>query len=285
MIQQSITSLQSNRGGTIPIAIDAVPAEEPKPIVLILHGFKGFATWGFFPWLAEQIARSGMIAVRVNFSHNGVEKFGSEFTRLDLFEENTMGREIDETLQVIEALAEGALLPDNVRSSGSIGLLGHSRGGGIALLASSREEKVDAIVTWAAVSTFDRFSRHQLQRWRESGRLEVKNSRTGQTMHLGSKMLEELEQNRENLDICSAVQKLRRPLLLVHGEVDLSVTVENAEALHGAADPGLTTLLLVSRTGHTFGVGHPFEGASDALNEVLSQSLAFLDRHLHRSPR
>ena len=220
----------------------------------------------------------------MNFSHNGVEGLSEESTRPDLFEKNTFGREVAEATRVIESIQHGSLLPTGAGEIGPIGVLGHSRGGGIALLASSATPHVTATVTWSAVSTFDRYTENQRERWRRDGYLEVKNARTGQILHLGQELLEELEREPKNLDICSAVQRLDRPLLVVHGEVDLSVTVENAQKLYDCSDQEKTDLALIPRTGHTFGVVHPFAGSTPALDEALERTLAFLDRHLQRSP-
>ena len=36
--------------------------------------------------------------------------------------------------------------------------LGHSRGGGVAIIAASIINDINALVTWSAISKFDRFS-------------------------------------------------------------------------------------------------------------------------------
>lgn len=285
MITTQTTSIASRLGGTIPVAIDYREGlAKCPPVVLILHGFKGFASWGFFPHVASTLAEAGYVAVRINFSHNGVEGMSGDATRLDLFELNTFSREVAETRQVVEAIASGDLLNDLIGEVGPLALLGHSRGGGIAPLAAVDSPDVEALVTWSAVSTFDRYSDRQKERWRRDGFLEAKNARTGQIMRLGKELLEELEREPENLDICNAVRRLNRPLLLVHGEVDLSVTVENARRLYDCSDPEQTEIALIPRTGHTFGAVHPFAGVTPALGEAFRTTLTFFGRHLRRSP-
>lgn len=275
-------SITGGHGRPIPVAIHAPPAgiTGETPAVVILHGFKGFASWGFFPYLAARLAEAGFAAVRVNFSHNGVEELDEEFTRLDLFEQNTFLTEVADTEAVCEAIRSGELLPSDHSTRRSIALLGHSRGGGIALLGAAGREDIDAVVTWAAVSTFDRYTERQLEQWREEGVLEAKNSRTGQTMRLGRKMLEELENHPENLDIVDAVRRLDVPLLIVHGEVDLSVSIENAERLFEAADGSSVELEKVPKAGHTFGAAHPFAQSAPALERAVDRSISFLSEHL-----
>ena len=44
----------------------------PRTAVVVVHGFKGFKDWGFFPHLCEEIAAGGHAVVSFNFSWNGI---------------------------------------------------------------------------------------------------------------------------------------------------------------------------------------------------------------------
>ena len=37
-----------------------------RALVVIVHGFKGFKDWGFFPWLGEHLCAAGFAIVRFN---------------------------------------------------------------------------------------------------------------------------------------------------------------------------------------------------------------------------
>ena len=50
----------------------------------------------------------------------------------------------------MDALAGGEL---GVAPPTTVGLVGHSRGGGVAVLQAARDPRVQALVTWAAIST------------------------------------------------------------------------------------------------------------------------------------
>lgn len=271
-------------GFPIPTIVDHPASEgepdEGRPVILILHGFKGFATWGFFPLVAERIAAAGMTAVRMNFSHNGVEGVSDEFTRLDLFEQNTLLREVSEADFVLDRIAEGKVTGIPSDKGRKAGILGHSRGAGIGILTAARRRDVGAVVTWGGVSTFERYSRRQREQWLRDRYIEVLNSRTGQAMRLGIGLLEELENQGENLDIVAAVHKCPSPLLILHGEIDLSVTVDNAERLFAAGEPGRTWLHTIPKTGHTFGVGHPLTESTPALDEAIDRTISFYSGHL-----
>jgi pimeloyl-ACP methyl ester carboxylesterase len=47
---------------------DELPANR---IVVLCHGFKGYKSWGFFPYLGERLRQAGLIALSMDFSFNG----------------------------------------------------------------------------------------------------------------------------------------------------------------------------------------------------------------------
>ena len=260
-----------------------VPSEGSSlPVLVIAHGFKGFKDWGFFPNVASAFAERGWYVVQFNFSHNGVEGHSEEFTQLDRFAANTFTREVRELREVIDQVFAGNLPFAERSQSSRLATLGHSRGGGIVLLEGSEDSRVKAIATWASVSTFHRYTDSQRKRWISEGFLEVPNTRTGQIMRLNVSLLHDFEKHPENLNITTSVASLGRPLLIVHGEVDLSVTIDNAEVLAAAADPELTTFLRVPKTGHTFGAAHPFERETEALRTIVEETDRFLKEGVER---
>lgn len=245
------------------------------PAIVVAHGFKGFKDWGFFPYVAESFARRGYYVVNFNFSHNGIEGNGTEFTRLDKFARNTFSREVRELHEVIDALAAGALPGAEHAAAERPALLGHSRGGGIVLLEAADDPRVDRVATWASVGRFERYTDGQKERWRRDGYLEISNARTGQLMRLDIGLLDDLERNATALNVEKAAARLGRPLLILHGEVDLSVDIANGERLAAMADPELTAFIRIPKTGHTFGIAHPFTESAPALERAIDETDAF----------
>lgn len=247
----------------------------PRTAVVLVHGFKGFKDWGFFPWVAEQLAAAGHAVVSFNFSRNGIGPDLESFTELERFGRNTLSRELDELLWVLERVEEGEWVRRRPRK---IGLLGHSRGGGDAVLAAREHGAVEALVTWSAVATFDRWDRETKEEWREDGVVYVLNSRTGQQMPLEVSLLEDFEAHQERLDIEAAAARVEASWLIVHGRSDLSVDEEDARRLARAS--GDARLLLVDGAGHTFEVGHPFEGPSPELLQAMETTRSHFHAHL-----
>jgi dipeptidyl aminopeptidase/acylaminoacyl peptidase len=242
----------------------------PRPAVVVCHGFKGFMEWGFFPHLATLLAERGFAVVRFNHSGSGMRPGGELVASPEAFRADTHSRELAEVLAVLEATADG-LAPGRIDPA-RLGLLGHSRGGGNAVLAAAHpawKDRIRALVTWAAVATFDRYTPEQKAAWRRDGELPVVNARTGQQLALGLGLLEDLEAHRGALDILAAAARRTAPWLIVHGEADESVGLEDARRLAEHAG-GKTELLLLPEAGHTFDARHPFTGPNPRLIRALN---------------
>jgi len=246
--------------------------------IIYVHGFKGFKDWGFVPYIAEFLAQRDLPVITFNFSHNGIGDNPLEFTELDKFSKNTFSLEITELSEVIEAVHSGRLDDSEIPS---IGLLGHSRGGGITLLTAAGQSAVRAAATWSSVATFNRYKPEEIEKWRREGKFDVVNTRTGQVMSLGLELLNDLEANKDgSLNIEKAVTGFNRPLLIVHGEKDESVPVAEADRIFGWSNNPQSELLKVPETGHTFGAVHPFIGSNPVLDNVLDKTAVFFEKHL-----
>jgi dienelactone hydrolase len=250
------------------------------PAVVVCHGFKGFMEWGFFPALASLLAERGFVVVRFNLSGAGMRPGDERVTDEKAFRENTHSRELEELLAVLAAV--GREIAPGLVEPARLGLFGHSRGGGNAILAAAHplwRERVRAVVTWAAIAGVDRFSPEQKEAWRRDGELPVVNARTGQRLALGRALLDDVESQRERLDILAAAARLTAPWLIVHGEDDESVPAADARRLDEQA-ASLHELLLIPGANHTFGSRHPFTGPTSHLIAALNATQTWFRRHL-----
>jgi pimeloyl-ACP methyl ester carboxylesterase len=227
--------------------------------------------WGCWPWVAAQCRGAGLSCLRFNFSHNGIGTDPLAFTELERFQANTYSREVAELKCVMEAA--GALEGiDPAR----IHLLGHSRGGAIALLGAERASKV---VTWASLAGLEGLMgfRGQEEAWRRHGFVEARNARTGQIMRLGVGLLEDWEAHREALDVTAALTRFTArggQATAIHGDADLGVPLEHGLRLQAAG----ARLVTIPGGDHTFGSTHPFQTEAPApLRAAMAATLdAFL---------
>jgi dienelactone hydrolase len=277
MATPSLTK-HSIAGSLGPILIDvrAGGRTSSRPAVLVLHGFKGFKDWGMFPHLAERLALAGFTAVSPNLSGSGVDDAG-EFSLPDRFGHNTFSAELQDAGRVIDALMQGEL---GVPPPSTLGLVGHSRGGGIAALQTARDPRVRALVTWAAISRVERWPQDQRTAWRTAGHTEIQNARTGQILPLYTDVLDDIEQNAESLDIEAAAGRIRIPWLIIHGTEDESVGFSEAESLKAASSRKGTQLLPIEQGGHTFGATHPWRSSTPQLDTVFDATIQWLAARL-----
>lgn len=242
---------------------------------MLCHGFKGFSHWGFFPYLAQSLARARFRAVSFDFAGSGIGPDRETFTDLDGFAENTYTRELADIDTVVAECDRRGWIANGY------GVLGHSRGGGMALLHASRSARVRALATWSAISKVRNIDRSLIPEWRARGFIEIPNTRTGQIMKLGTGILDEVERlEHSTLDIEAAAASLKIPWLIAHGTDDETVPVTSAETLHRRTTSGVADLMRVHGANHVFQSTHPLTGPTPQLREVVERTVAFFDRHL-----
>src|SRR5687767_5851867 len=167
-----MTSFTIASDENLPIRGDLDVPENPRALVVVVHGFKGFKDWGFFPWVAQHLLRHRFAVCRFNMSRSGIGENPETFERLDLFADDTYSTQIDDLLDVVLWCQARVDLPTF--------LLGHSRGGGVALLAAEKVEKLCGVITWNAISRIDRWDEAGKAQWRHDGYQDVINARTKQ---------------------------------------------------------------------------------------------------------
>ncbi len=238
-------TLTSDEGLPIHGNLDAQP--NPRALAVIVHGFKGYKDWGFFPWVAEALCSHHLAVCRFNMSRSGVGENFDAFDRLDLFRDDTYSVQLADLHAVVRFARDKVDAP--------LFLLGHSRGGGVALLAAPEIEDLCGVVTWNAIATADRWDDGAKAEWRRSGQMNIVNARTKQLMPMSTRILDDYEANRERLDILAAAARVEAPLLVVHGGKDESVPSEESERI--AARARDASRVRIETATHTFNAIHP----------------------------
>ena len=250
-----------------------------RPAVVICHGFKGFKDWGYFPHLAARLARAGVTAVSFNFSGSGVGPDGESFSEPERFGHATFSRDLDDVAAVVTALHAGDLV-QGLAVPTRLGVFGHSRGGAVAVMYTAAQPRVAALVTWAAIGSLVRWDEATIAKWREDGRTDVVNMRTGDVLPLYTDVLDDIEAHSAGrLDLLGAAAAVDVPWLIVHGADDEAVDPGDAEKLHGAAG-GSAELEIIPGGTHTLGARHPWAGSTAELDRGMDLTVGWFTRHL-----
>lgn len=267
---------EADRDITFTITDPQSPA--PLPAVLLLHGFKGFRNWGFFPFAAQALAARGAIAVRMDTSLNGMQGTNDRVVSVDDFARNTITAELADVHTLISDLPRE--LGD--RWNGTLHIVGHSRGGGLAhivgrelLQAAQGPFALGKLVVWNSIAEWQRWTPRQRDAWLAAGRIDMENTRTGQMLAMNSSYLLDVEDNATRFDLLEASRALAGRMLYLHAEQDVTVPLREVEGLVRAAgtEEQLRTL---SQTGHTFGITHPVDRITPAFVSAIEQTADWL---------
>mgnify|MGYP006188737333 CR=1 FL=1 len=268
---------------TRPILLDAgfKPTKKPKPIVIFAHGFKGFKDWGHFNDVMGFFISNECVFVKFNFSHNGgTAEQPIDFPDLEAFGKNTITKELNDVSHILDWIHTTEELPEEELDINDITLIGHSRGGGIAMLAASMDNRIKKIITWAAISDFERRLPPDLSEWKAKGVVYIENARTKQQMPMYYSFVEDLFANKNTYNIENAIKKANQPHLIIHGDNDLTVHIEEAKELNEWNENA--DLKIITGANHTFDISHPHkaEQLSEAAKKVLTYSLAFINKKI-----
>lgn len=257
--------------GDLHIDSDAV---KKQPILLFCHGFKGFKDWGSFPYVAEELAKRGIATIRFNFSCNGVGESLTEFDELEKFAVNTYEREMADLSILVEWILDDRLPVSNYFDKEKIFLLGHSKGGGDAILFGAGNPGITGIVTWNGIAQVNLFDDSLRKRIAEHGVGYIDNARTGQRMPITQTVIDDVDKNAAAYDLLAKVSSMVQPLCIVQGEKDFGRLVKGAELLHKSALH--SQLHWITDGDHTWNTRHPFGGTTPQLEEAIELTARFI---------
>ncbi|PCI06428.1 MAG: alpha/beta hydrolase [Flavobacteriaceae bacterium] len=247
-----------------------------KPVVIFCHGYKGYKDWGAWNLMVSSFVNAELFFVKFNFSHNGgTMENPIDFPDLDAFGENTFTKELDDIETVLDYLSTSPEFKGAINLN-DITLVGHSRGGGTVLVKAGESNRISRVVSWAGVSDFGaRFpSGDALAGWKSNGVAYIENARTKQQMpHLFS-FYTDFKENEERLTIQTSVKGLKIPQLIIQGESDEVVKLEEAQCLQ-QWNPN-AALKIIPNGNHTFGAAQPW--IKDTMpNDLIAVVAATID--------
>jgi pimeloyl-ACP methyl ester carboxylesterase len=129
---------------------------------------------------------------------------------------------------------------------------------------------VRCVVTWSTPSRLDRYTGRRKAEWKRTGALEFTDPRAGAPLRLDYSYYEDIDANRERFDLRRAAASLGAPHLVVHGERDAAVSISEADVFFEDPPAAEKRFERIPGCGHTFGVTHPMERPTAALDRAVS---------------
>jgi dienelactone hydrolase len=254
-------------------------ADNKVPVIIVSHGFRGWKDWGFFPFVCEQLAMKGAIVFCHNFTMNGNPDNTGFFTNTEKFANNTISTEVQDLKVLIDDIKSGKIKAFEKMSNfwnGEIYLAGHSLGAGISLIVGQKQDIVKKIALWASIGKFIRFTKRQIELWKKEGYFEFNNTATNQMLRMNYCYIEDLITHTNEYDLPSIIENSHKPILIIHGEQDVTVPKKEIELLIKNDKNKMITYESVEKIGHSFGVEHPFNGNNQYLEKLIKISSEFL---------
>jgi len=257
----------------------------PLPrVAVISHGFRGYKDWGLLTLVAARIACEGIPVVGFNFSASGITDREGTFGEPERFRKGTYGDQLEDLGHVIDwAVRHVGGQSEADRGSANdtrVGLIGHSRGGALSILHAALDPRIRCVVALASPSRIGVWPDHYFEHWRRDEPVQLHDYRTKAHLLLGPELYRDLEAQRPRYDVLSAVERLRAPLLLIQGDRDRSVTLDEARELREHAPSASTEYMEIAGAGHNFSAGDKIRRTPPELLDVVELVAAWMRRWL-----
>ena len=210
--EKQLVEYAARDGLKIPAYLSLPPGRPAKdlPTVILPHGGPYLRELGYFDYWANYLTSRGIAVLQPNF--RGSAGFGDKFMRAGFHQwGEKMQQDLDDGL--------AWMIEQGYTDAERVCMVGGSYGGYAALVAAYKStDKYRCAVSFAGVSDLDGL----VERWRlfKTGRLALARVQRGKARDANSPV--------------KHVSAIDIPLLLVHGDVDVSVMIEQSRELVAA---------------------------------------------------
>ncbi|MDG0793045.1 dienelactone hydrolase family protein [Cohnella ginsengisoli] len=262
MSEQTITTaafrLQLDNGLYIRGEVKTAGEGASRPAVLVSHGFRGHKDWAFWPETTDRLAAEGFYTVSFDYSRVAAREAGA--SEALIAEASTLSRELEELKIVANALRVGELPLAEQADASRLGLIGHSRAGGGAILHAAEQGGVRALVVWNGGSSPARAG-----------------GEGGRTL-LEAALDDDQARHADRFVIENRLNEVRAEVLIVQGGADReSLLAQNRIFKQNAPHFQFHD---IERADHTFNAVHPYAGTTPELEEALAVTIGFLRSRL-----
>ncbi|MBI3190652.1 alpha/beta fold hydrolase [archaeon] len=197
-------------------------------VVIFSHGFTSSTNQSFYKEMEKDLNSEGVATIRYDYYGHG-KNYPSKY---GVSPDTTLSKAIESLIAMIKY----------ARNKGfkKIGLFGSSFGGVVSLIAASKE-KTGFLILRSAVVEPKKFWRDRIKK----SRIDLKNWQKLGVLHYRLGNLEEFKLNWEfwtdlqKYDTLRAAKKMSCPVLIIHGDSDVVVPINQARKLGKILNTGV----------------------------------------------
>ncbi len=245
---------KNNRGNRLCGILSNPTEDRAKPVIILCHGFSTGKDGRTYVRLEDILNQREISTFRFDFFGHG-ESEGP-------FEEITTSEAVDDVLNAIEFLKESGYT--------KIGLVGSSFGGMASILAASQSDALYILALKSPVSDYrsmahTRRSDQEIQDWKEKGFVELDRV-NNEERRLNYTFYEDAEK----IDAYGACQKIKVQALIVHGEADETVPLEQSRKAASLIDN--CRLEIIEGCDHTYSSPDHFEQLLNLISRFITEN-------------
>ncbi len=241
----------NSKGNTLCAILSNPMLDKEKPIIILCHGFTTGKDGNTFTRLEKILNENGISSFRFDFFGHG-ESEGK-------FEEVTTSEAVDDILNAIRFLKDSGYR--------KMGIIGSSFGGLASIIAVSSRTDVYVLALKSPVSDYSDMSiaqqdKQQRDPWKEKGFVSFTNG-DGRERRLNYSFFEDAEK----IKGYESARKIKLPALIVHGDKDETVPVE--QSIKTASLIENCRLEIIEGADHRYSNPKHFENMLDLISQFI----------------
>jgi pimeloyl-ACP methyl ester carboxylesterase len=256
----------------------AVQESEPLGLAVIIPGFLGYMDWGFYPYLAKTLADRQYAVILFNHSTGGVGESGKPYSGLDKLRFMTVERDLADIRRIFAAIKSGEISGIPGLANLPVFLIGHSKGGAVAVLSSSVQPSAAGVVLINSVADMLRIPKEKALEIIERGYQEKQLPGTKITMKVDKEYWQQLLDNPDRYDVLRALKSSSAKVFIVRGNEDEIITLDETRQIIKAAPKG-TQIILRDGADHNLGSN----GVSDKIEQNAHVLIIYIAQWIGRT--